>query len=259
MRPHPIGSRIAPFLVLLAIGLVLPGCSGKSSKRALDLYQQGQYPEALREGEQVAQTGKPPESDRAALVAGMSAFELKKYEEAERWLRPASRSSDPLIAGRASATMGFVNVARERYSTAAIDFSSAGRRLQGDEAARAHFFAGECYSILGRLDAAERSYAQARSLAKDTGLRARVGNRQSSTGYTLQLGAFANRANADKTMSLGTQRASRAGLSPPTIVATPDAAGRTIYLVQVGKFTTKEEAAAAKSKLGGDAVVVQMR
>lgn len=238
---------------------LLSACSGGSSKKALDLYHQGQYPEALREGEQVAQSAKPPENDKAALVAGMSAYELKKYTEAERWLRSASRSSDFQIAGRASATMGLVNVARERYSPAAIDFSAAGRRLQGDEASRAHFLAGECYSILGRLDAAQRSYDQAKSLAQDPALRSRIGNRQNVSGYTLQLGAFSNRANADRTVEVGGQRASKAGLSAPNIIATPDATGRTIYLVQVGKFTSKEEAAVAKSKLGSDAVIVQMR
>lgn len=246
-------------VLFIAAGLALGACSGPKSKRALDLYHQEQYPEALREAEQVAQSGQPPESDRAALVAGMSAFELKKYSEAERWLRPASRSADREIAGRASATLGLVNVARERYSTAAIDFSAAARRLEGDESARASFFAGECYSIIGRLDAAERAYAQARTAAKDPALRTRAVNRQHSSGYTLQLGAFANRANADRTLSIGAGKASRAGLPAPTIIATPDATGRTIYLVQVGKFTTKEEAAAAKSRLGGEAVVVQMR
>ncbi|MBL8747253.1 MAG: SPOR domain-containing protein [Phycisphaerae bacterium] len=246
-------------LVLLAVLAALPACSGGGSKRALALYHQGQFPEALREGEQVAQSAGPPESDKAALVAGMSAYELKKYSEAERWLRTASRSSDAAVAGRASATLGLVNVARERYSTAALDFSAAGRRLEGDEAARAHFFAGECYSILGRIDAAARSYEQARLAARDPALRSRVGNRMSSSGFTLQLGAFANRANADKALAAGGQRASKAGLPTPTIVATPDATGRTIYLVQAGKFSTKEEAAVAKSKLGGDCVVVQMR
>ncbi len=243
----------------IAACAVLAACSGGGSKRALELYQQRQYPEALREGEQVAQSAKPPESDKAALIAGMSAYELKKYTEAERWLRPASRSSDPQIAGRASATMGLVNAARERYSPAAIDFSAAGRRLEGDEAARAHFFAGECYSILGRLDAAKRSYDQAKAAAQDPALRSRVSNRVNASGYTLQLGAFSNRANADKMLASASQRASKSGLASPTIIATPDATGRTIYLVQVGRFTTKEEAAVAKSRVGGDAVVVRMR
>ncbi len=239
--------------------LLLTACSTAGPKRALDLYNQGQYAEALREADQASQTTRPPASDHAALIAGMSAYELKKYPEAERWLRPASRSTDREIAGRALATLGLVNVARERYSTAAIDFSSAGRRLTADEAARAHFLAGECYSILGRLDAAQRAYALAGSLAKDASTRSRAANRMTATGYTLQIGAFSNRANADRTAATGAARAAAAALPAPAIVATPDATGRTIYLVQIGRFTTKEDAAIAKSKLQGDAVIVQMR
>lgn len=240
--------------------LMLSACSGGGgARRAQDLYQQGQYAEALRQAEQSAQTSKPPASDRAALIAGMSAYELKKHSEAERWLRPLAYNSDPAIAGRASATLGLVQVARDRYSSAAIDFTSASRRLEGDEAARAHYFAGECYSILGRLDAARASYEQARSLARDPSLRGRISSRLTGGSYTLQLGAFSNRANADRALATGTARASQAGLPAPTIVATPDVTGRTIYLVQVGRFGTKEEAAAARTRLGTESVVVMAR
>lgn len=243
--------------VVLLTGLA--ACSGGASKRALTLYNEGQFAEALREGEQGAQTASPPESERAALVAGMSAYELKRYADAQRWLRTASLSADATIAGRASATLGLVQVAQDRYSTAAIDLSAAGRRLEGDEAARAHYFAGECYSILGRLDAAKRSYEQARGLAQDSALRARIGTRLNASGYTLQLGAFSNRANADKALAAGAARAAKAGLPTPATTATPDVTGRTIYLVQTGRFTSKEEAIAARARFGGDAVVVQMR
>jgi tetratricopeptide (TPR) repeat protein len=253
-RPRLVTAWAALALVVAAVG-----CSGGASKRALDHYHEGRYAEALREGEQGAQTASPPESERAALVAGMSAYELKRYAEAQRWLRLASLSADSTIGGRASATLGLVHVAQDRYSTAAIDLSAAGRRLEGDEAARAHYFAGECSSILGRLDAAKRSYEQARSLAQDPSLRMRISNRLRDSGYTLQLGAFSNRANADRALAAGASRAAKAGLPTPTITATPDVTGRTVYLVQTGRFTTKEEALAARARLGGDAVVVQMR
>lgn len=252
-------NRRPALVFVLSWFMVLTGCAGGSSKRAVQLYEAGQYAEALREAEQRAQTAQPPERDRAALIAGMSAYELRRYPEAERWLRPLTHSATPEVAAKAGATMGLIQVSRERYSAAAIDFSSAARRMTGDEAARAWFFAGECYSIMGRLDQAEDAYGKARALAQDSGVRTRVDNRMKAGSYTLQLGAFANRANADRALALGAQRASRAGLPAPVIVATPDVTGRTIFLVQVGRYGSRDEASADRSRLGGDAVVVQAR
>lgn len=245
----------------LAAVLLLPaGCnSGARSKQALEMYERGEYAAALGEASALARNTAGVEQERASLVAGMSAYELKKYGEAEQWLRPASRSADQQIAGRASATLGLVGVARERYSVAALDLSTAGRKLTGNDAAQSNFFAGECYNLLGRLDAARKSYALALATAEDPQLRSRIEGRMNASDFTLQLGAFSNKTNADKAVATAGSRAQRAGLPTPTVVSTPDATGRTIYLVQTGRFKTRGEAQAARLKLGTDAVVAPVR
>lgn len=263
-RPNPmtrsnVRHRTAR-LVLLAAVIALGGCGQSAqTRRALEMYESRQYAEALREGEAAARSTRPPERDRASLIAGMSAYELKKYPEAERWLRPLTSNADREIAGRALATLGLIGVAREKYSAAAIDLASAGRRLRGDESARAWFFAGECHAILGRLDQARQSYNAALAVAQSQPLRSRIQARLSSAGYTLQVGAFSSRANADRAASAARARASSAGLAAPMIVAIPDATGRTIYLVHVGRFNSREEAVKARARFGSDAIVAPAR
>lgn len=255
MTTHP-HHRFLPAFALLA--LTLASCS-ETSKKGLDLYQQRDYSAALREGERVGSTAESPERERGALVAGMSAFELKNYSESEKWLKIARNSSERSVSGRAGATLGLLHVARDRYSPAALELTAAARKLEGDEAARANFFAGECYSILGRIDAARLRYEESLSQAKDSSLRTRVSARLNSAGYTLQLGAYSNRANADRALAAAARRATSAGLPAPTILSIPDVTGRMIYLVQVGRFASKDEAQSARTRVGQDAVIVQMR
>lgn len=246
-------------ITLLAL-IAAAGCqsSGKS-RQALELYEKREYASALGEASAIAQNSTGIESERAALVAGMSAYELKKYDEARRWLRAAARSADRQVSGKASATLGLVGVAQEQHSLAAVDLTTAGRKLEGDEAARAHYLAGQCYTLLGRLDEARRSYNTALGLVRDPELRREIQAAGQDAAFTLQLGAFSNRANAERIAFAAQKRAAAAGLPPPAIISTPDVTGRTIHLVHIGRFDTRAAAVSARSKLGGDAVVVPVR
>ncbi len=231
----------------------LCGCESGRTSRAASLYDRGDYPAALREAETAHAGANGVRRDRAALIAGMSAHRLKRYSEAERWLRQAAGSTDAEVAGRASATLGLVNVERDNFSAAALDFSAAGRRLKGNEAARAHYFAGEASMLQGRPDAARRSYTEARSLTTDPVLRTRIESRLAAPrAYTLQIGAFADRANAQKAMSSVGAKARSAGLPAPTLSVNSQIGTRPLYVVQLGRFNTREEAMTAKASLGGD-------
>lgn len=242
---------------LIAAALALGGCKSQSAKPALELFNQGDYPGAYREAETIAAASKEDAArEQAALIAGMSAYELRRYDDAERWLRPVSRSTDREMSGRALATLGLVGVRRDRYSTAAIDLMAAGRRLKGDDAAQANYFAGECYTLMGNLDRARSAYNSALATAQTPLLRERIGQRLAGSDYTLQLGVFSNKANADALLAKATRQSTQRGLDAPTITPTQDVAGRTVFLVQLGRFKNRTDAVAARAKLGMDSVIV---
>lgn len=244
-------------LALLAATALLGACKSQNAKPALDLYNQGDFPGAYREAETIAgKTTDQGARDQAALVAGMSAYELRRYDDAERWLRPVTRSLDREASGRAFATLGLVGVRRDRYATAALDLMSAGRRLQGDDSAQAHYFAGECYTLMGDLDRARGAYNRALATAQTPALRERVGQRLADSDYTLQLGVFSNRANADALLAKATRQSSQRGLGTPSVAQTTDVAGRTVFLVQLGRFKNRTEAVAARARLGMESVIV---
>lgn len=259
-RTRKVSRAVQAFVTLALAASMLGGCAGKGAGSALKLYEQGDYPGAYREAETIAAQAKDQEArDQAALVAGMSAYELRRYDDAERWLRPVSRSIDRAAAGRAFATLGLVGVRQDRYSTAALDLQAAGRRLTGDDAAQANYFAGECYTLTGDLERARAAYNAALRTAESPALRERVGQRLATSDFTLQLGAFSSKVNADRTLALAARRAAERKLPAPAITTAQDVAGRTIYLVRMGMFKTRAEAVSARTRLGMESAVVPAR
>lgn len=246
--------------ILAAAALMFGGaCAPQSAKgpaRAMELFESGQHDQALREASAQARRSSGPTRDRASLVAGMSAYELDRVDDAERWLRPLIPSADAEVAGRAAATLGLINAGRGNFTAAAIDLASAGRKLQGEEAARANYHAAECYTISGRLDAAKRLYAMALTSTTNPGTRARIEARLRPSAFTVQIGAFRDRVNADRAAGAAAERARPRGLPAPSIIDATDVTGRRLHLVQVGRFATRDLANTARLRLGGEAVVV---
>lgn len=259
--------RTLPVLALLVsaalIAVAVPGCQSSriaSSSEALAAYERGDYADAYKEAIESHRRTTGVAQERAALVAGMSAFKLGRYDDAVHWLNRVDRSQDTEIAGRATATLGLVHVQRGNYSLAAIDLTNAGRLLRGEESARAYFFAGECYTLIGRLDAAQRSYSLARSAGSgSSGVAGKAGDRLAPSDFTVQVGAFSQRVNAESAARAAGARAAAVGLDAPRIVASTDVNGRALYLVQVGSYKTKQQALNARVRLGGEAVVVPLR
>lgn len=252
-------ARRAALLLAAAATVVWSGCQSarpQASEEALARYEAQDYQNALRLARASHQRTAGAKRDEAAFIAGMSAYELKRYDEAAAWLRPVTRSADAAIAGRASATMGLIAASQGVYATAALDLMAAGRKLEGDEGARALLMAGDCYRLLGRLDAATSAYAAGKGKAQSAALKGTLASRQESTAYTVQFGAFSSYANATRALDRARMSAAAQGLPAPSIVSSTDVTGQTLYLVQVGKYETKDQAAAARVRMGGELVVV---
>jgi len=223
---------------------------------AMDLYNQGQFDEALARASQLHPRSPASQQPRLALLAGMSAAQLKRKSTAEFWLRPLVESSDREIAGRASASLGLAEARKQDYKGAAVDLSRAGRLLKGSNASRANFFAGECYTQLGQHDTARLMYRLARAGTKNLNEQRSADVRLAGSNFVVQLGAFHDRAGAEATAQRAQERSMRMGLGEPRIVETTDLTDGLLYIVRLGSFPTEAQADAARVRMGKDAVVV---
>lgn len=255
----PAGAAIGAAVLAIAALAAATGCESsrpRASENALVRYEARDFNNALRLARDSYGRTAGAKQDEAAFIAGMSAYELKNYDEAETWLRPLTRNAARDIAGKSSATLGLIAAAQGAYTTAALDLVAAGRRLEGDESARALLMAGDCYRVVGRLDAATSAYTAGRGAAVSSSLKDTLAARLESSAYTVQFGAFASYANATRSLETARQRALAQGLPAPAIVTSTDVTGQPLYLVQSGRYDTKEKAAAARVRIGGDLVVV---
>ncbi len=253
-QPQTRAARLAPLLLLLAFGLA-GGCrSGargeggptqpaarSSNGSAASDYEAGLYASAFTKATREAEDSSGSRRERAALIAGMSAHALDRNDEAERWVGPLTASQDREIAGRASATLGLIEQKRGRHARAVQLLQDAAGKLSGDEAARA------------------RAAAAISSRAMEGGSVASLPSatpRGSLGPYTLQLGAFSNRGNADGMARTAGDAARRAGLGEPQVTIDQDSKGRSLWVVRVGSFPSRAAAMRGQRSFP-KAVVVQ--
>lgn len=286
---------IVRFAILALFIAGLAGCATEPPSRPApgsmtkapysDAFVAGRYNEAYQQAvETINETAPGRQRDEAALVAGLSASQIDRSEDARRWLEPLTRSSERDIAGRAGAGLGLMNQERGRHLEAAALLKEASEKLTGDEAARAAYQAGQSYEALGQRDQARVQYALAANQATDPALKSRAQQRGQSSAvaalpptktggtgggsaggasgsggaYALQLGVFAKLQNAEECVRKNSPIATRLGLGLPRVEQRVDD-GRTVYAVRVGHFATKDEASGRKRSFPGSAVVENKR
>jgi len=204
-------------------------------------------------------TSRSMSADEQRLAAGMAAYEAGRTNEAISHLAPLASHRDARIAGRASATLGLIYLARGEHPRAISHLRPAAEKLSGDDAAQAYFHLGQAHQKLGRWAEARTWLSLTVSKASDDGLREAAKRLLASTGYTLQLGAYSTKANAEKQAVEMKAVADRASLGSPRVVPSRNPEGGTLFLVQVGRFSTFDSAMQARQKLGrNDAIVVAM-
>lgn len=257
-------------VALNSFGCAADGGFGPQRVPAREAYDAGNYRDAYYNA--LAEQRVAPNArtrSQAGLTAGLAAYakatESANDNERERWLdsatyalHPLMNDADPTVAGRALAALGLVDALRERHASSADLLSRGARKLSGEDAASAHFHAGLSYELAGSSAAARQSYRAALSMTSDPDLRQSIESRMGSSGYTIQVGAFANRTNAERAGAEATRRAQASGLSlgGHSIVAVPDASGRTLYRVQIGQFATRNEALAARLRFAPEATIM---
>jgi hypothetical protein len=233
------------------------------------LYEQGQFQQAKVAAEDAAAKSKGSARDQAMVVAGMSAQAMKDNAEAERILRPLVTNSDLRVAGRAKAALGLIAQEKGKDQEASQLLLEAAKQLAGDESARASLHAGDSLVKLNSPEKARVQYQVGLASAKDPDLRKDLEQRINGStgpgsephgglaggGFTIQLGAFTQKANADKSAQAAAGKASSAGLAAPRVVKGKDSKGRDVWFVRVGQFGSRQAAKDAWTKFGQGVIV----
>lgn len=269
---RPVTSRllrpVATLVVacLLSAGpLLVAGCqsAGKASANPdyIQEYEARRYQQAYDGARAAAPKLGGAAKEQALLVQGESAHALNKNAEAKQLLRPLTDSRDGRIAGQAAATLGLIYQEEGNQAQGAEFLSLAAGKLDGDAAARASMYAGDCYKTMGQTSDARRMYGQAESQVRtDSSLKAMIADRltggtTAGVGkFSLQVGAYSTRQRAQAQADRLRQTASNLNLGSPTIVEVTSK-GKTLYTVRIGRFVSREEALKAAHGLGVDATV----
>jgi cell division septation protein DedD len=256
-------------LALLLAVLPLAGCKSKptaESEPFIASYRSGMYDKAYQQAEARAGSSSGLAHDRAALMAGLSAYALRRPDQAERWLNPLLENQDKEVSGVSGWTLAMIAADKGSHTRAASLATAAADKLEGDDAARAHVVAAEALSRTGRAADAKEQYGLALQDARDAGLQASIqskmaggaGSIATPTGksfaapvaptphagkFVIQLGAFAERAKAEQAARQSRTATTRAGQPPAQVVtATDPKTGSALYAVQVGPFPDRPTA-----------------
>ena len=256
---HTARTRHGWGIAVTALLCVLAGCAGPARDTALrntvTAYERGRYAQAYRMAVQASGPGGRGGA-QAAYLAGLAAQKLNRPDAAQRHLSRAARSDDPTLAADARASLGLLHHARGRYRAAASALEQAGRQLTGEQRANAFFYAAIAHQKQDQWAQARTDLILARAATRDANLRRRIEQRLAVTGYTIQVGAFTKRANAQRAAQRLAAEARRAGLGAPRLNRARNDAGRRITLVQVGRFTSFRAAHAARRRLSVDQAIV---
>ncbi|MDP7069618.1 MAG: SPOR domain-containing protein, partial [Candidatus Peribacteraceae bacterium] len=140
----------------------------------------------------------------AQYMMGLCEFKQNKMSEAQDWFNKATTSSSQEARGKATAMIGIIASANGDYVAAQAAFALAAPKLIGDD----------------------REKAEARSTVT-TSIHS-----DSKTSFTLQFGAFRDRANANSTLTAITPSLKNVGIAPVWITEEISRSGGTLYLVQ---------------------------
>jgi hypothetical protein len=280
-------ARTAPVRLTMAVLAValLQACGPQKPAASLDdalrAYEAGRYAEALRESVDV-RTGSTDAATRAqaSYVEGCAAQELGRRDQARDAFAVAARSTDPIVAGRSMVMQANMAVAAERWSEAERLYAAAAGKLRGRDAELAR---EQARDAAGRAAAAARPAApppqppaQGPAGAAGDAPAPRPEPEQTDDApddrkvpllpepdddapWTISAGVFGTESAAQARAANIAKMAKAAKLPTPKVLAvsSPD---RRVWVVEVGSFTDRAKAEAARKKIAtGDAQVVRSR
>ncbi len=240
--------------------ILLPGCQAPGGPTPTEMaqshYQRGDYARAQTAAARAAATAGGAQRDLAHYIAGMSAYRLNRFDTAARYLSVAANSRDESLAADARSTLGLIYSTQGRYAAAADMLLRSANLHTGEDRAQAYFYAGIAQQKLGRWPQARTSLILARRSTRDQSLLRQIDQHLAVTGYTIQVGAFTSRANADKAARAYASKAAKSKIGTVLVTPSTGSNGRTINLVQVGRYATFNAANTARTRLGDTGAVI---
>jgi len=261
-----IRRMIAALTLLLGWSLWLVGCAssgtgaagGPSLAKITADYDAGHFQQAYDGAVTLSRRGDLATRDQASYLAGLSAYRMQNYLSVDRYLSPLLHAPDPAVAGRAAGTLGLADMERGNFREAATHFKDAAERLTGQEKAEAAYRAGLAYKEASLAGQARVQFLIARGASKDSAFQAKVERELKSNGFTLQLGVFAGRSNAESMAREFQNTAAAAQIGPAGILAGKGDRGETLYYVHVGLFNSFSAALRARDSVNQPAIVRTM-
>lgn len=270
-RIHPNSQRIGVLgaLALIAVWtLGLAGCAssgtgagatgGPSLATITADYDAGRFQQAYDGAVTLSRRGDLATRDQASYLAGLSAYRMQNYLSVDRYLGPLTHAPDPAVAGRAAGTLGLADMERGNFREAATHFKDAAERLKGQEKAEAAYRAGLAYKEANLTGQARMQFLLARGASRDAAFQAKVDRELKSNGFTLQLGVFAGRSNAESMVRDFQNSPAASQLGPASITAGRGDRGETLYYVHVGIFNSFTAALRARDSVNQPAIVRAM-
>ena len=253
--------RPASGLVVALLLFLTAGCGSSGPYASLadanSAYQRGDYPQAYAFASAISNDGPSLGRFEAAYIAGLAATQLGQDAKAVKHLKRAVRAYDKQMASDAGVMLGLAYARQGNDADAAQTLIAAAPRQAGEAQAKAYFHAADAQQRLGRWATARDYLLLAKSKTKDASLVAAVDERLAVNGFTLEIGSYADPANAEAAAAKYDAVAKEIGIKGTRMVEDPARVGR--VRVHVGEFSTFASAASYREPLGvPDAFVVPL-
>lgn len=261
-KPGRLTGTVLGGVCLVTLAMCAAGCQTSPQVEmgtARTAFEGGDFDRAYRSASHVAGRRNDAIGVEAAYIAGVSAYRLDRPDNAERYLRMAAYGVRGRATGSALAMLGVVYVSQGSYDRASSALLSAAEQLDGQDRANAYYYAARAAQKLHRWAEARNYLTLARSTSTDPGFRRAVAAELSNTGWTIQIGAYADEASAQAAADelAANHRTGRIGVTRVVVVTDDDGKGR--YMIRIGEFSTYVIATEKRRELGiADAIVVAM-
>ncbi len=252
--------------VISCLALVACETTPKSSlSGAQNAYRAARYSESLRMAKDCVLHSTGVARDEATYIEGLSLLRQAQPQAAVLPLRAASNSVDQQLAADASISLGSACIALEQFGDAGRAYATAADLLDGEESNRAHATAARCFARAGLSVESAREHADARAPEREGDALPSAVVAGNGFGelplavlppslpirlpFALQAGAFRDRSKAESIARGLASNAKRLGIAAPEVVPRVAKDGSVLFAVQVGEFSSRADAIAARTKL----------
>jgi tetratricopeptide (TPR) repeat protein len=248
-------------LACAAACAIAGGCAtgGKTAiADATSAFQAAEYGRSLALARTAAEGSTGAARGQARYLEGISLLKLKRFDEAVAPLEDASDAPNRALAADARISLGTALIGRGDLAGAADAYRRASLVLDGAEKDRARSIEAECRARLvskpatqqdapvmaAPVDRAPPPTTPAPTPSTPTS-RIVNGLEVEPILFTIQAGAFRERAKATALAAQLRQQVALQQLSPPRVVEKPKSPGASVFVVQFGSFPNRSVAGKA--------------